>query len=98
MARVAHSVRRDGAREVRRARVGSAGCRCAGSGAAAVRTESRGRKKKTVGSLMDGSHMSARERGREARVPLGWRKLGRLLATRREEKRREGRDFGLLAH
>ena len=79
------------------ARVGSARCRCAGSAVAAVRTESRGRKKKTVGSLMDGSHMSARERKRGA-GSTGLAQAGPAAGLPEERRKKREEDFGLLAH
>ena len=92
---MSHGARREGAPGGAAARVGSARSRCAGSAVVAVRTESGGRRKVRVGSLTEGSHMSARE---EERRGLCWRKLGRLLGyPKRGEKKRE-EDFGLLAH
>ena len=70
------------------ARVGLARCRCAGSAVVAVRTESGGRRKMAVGSLADGSHMSARERERGAGSTGGASWAG-CWATRREEKKEE---------
>ena len=78
------------------ARVGSARCRRAGSAVAAVRTESGGRRKVSVGSLTEGSHMSARERERGAGFTGGASWAG-CWAIQREEKKRREEDFGLLA-